>query len=391
MHILCVIPFYKPAYVYGGPTRSIPTLCENLVTLGCDVTVYTTNANGSTVLPVTPNQANMVDGVEVYYFQRSVRGTYFYSANLGQACHRHAREFDLIYVASNWGYPFVPACRSAQAARTPYVITPRASFKRNTWEGRFAKKLCYHWLVERRLINRAAAVHYTTALERNDSLWLKLRPPDFIIPNPVDLAEFEQLPPRGLFRAKYGIPSDREVILYLGRVEPAKGLDIALESFAKVAMTNPKANLVIAGPEEDNYRRVLDRMIVALNIVKRVLLTGLLDARTRLEALFDTDVFILTSYSENLGMSAVEAMAAGVPVLVSDRVGLADDIQHEQMGVVVPLDVEAIARHLRELLNSPDQRQLMGRRAAQIVREKYAPRPVAEAMRDKFQQIIDHA
>jgi len=87
----------------------------------------------------------------------------------------------------------------------------------------------------------------------------------------------------------------------------------------------------------------------------------------------------------------VEAMAAGLAIIISDQVGLSDDVRLAQAGIVVPLDVEAIARHLRELLNSPDQRQLMGRRAAQIVREKYAPRPVAEAMRDKFQQIIDHA
>ena len=391
MRILCVVPFYKPAYVYGGPSRSIPTLCENLGALGCDVTVYTTNSNGSTVLPVTPNQVNLVDGVEVYYFQRSVRGTYFYSANLGQACHRHAREFDLVYVASNWGYPFVPACRSAYRAGVPYVVTPRTSFMRRAWQGKYLKKYVYHRLVEQRLINRAAALHYTTVLEETESAWLELPPHSFVVPNPLNVSEFEQLPPRGSFHVRLKLDEDASIVLYLGRVEPRKGLDLTLTSFAAIAKEYPKAMLVLAGPEEDGYLRVLQRMAIDLDLEKRLIFTGYLGAPERLEAFADADIFMLTSYSENFGMSVVEAMAAGVPVVVSDRVGLADDIQHEQMGVVVPLDVEAIARHLRELLGNPDQRQRLGQRAAQIVREKYAPRPVAEAMRDKFQQIIDHA
>ena len=391
MHILCVIPFYKPAYVYGGPTRSIPTLCENLVTLGCDVTVYTTNANGSTVLPVTPNQANMVDGVEVYYFQRSVRGTYFYSANLGQACHRHAKEFHLIYVASNWGYPFVPACRSAYRAGVPYVVTPRTSFMRRAWQGKYLKKYVYHRLVEQRLINRAAALHYTTVLEETESAWLKLSPHSFVVPNPLNVSEFEQLPPRGSFRARFALDRDASIVLYLGRVEPRKGLDLALASFAAIAKEYPKAMLVLAGPEENGYLQVLQRLAIDLDLERRLIFTGFLGARERLEAFASSDVFILTSYSENFGMSVVEAMAAGLAIIISDQVGLSDDVRLAQAGIVVPLDVDAISCRLRELLGNPDQRQRLGQRAAQVVREKYAPRPVAVAMRDKLQQIIDHA
>lgn len=371
--------------------RSVSTLCENLVTLGYDITVYTTNANGSMILPVAPNQPNLINGVEVHYFQRRGRNGYFYSPQLSRACYQHVTEFDLVYVVSNWAFPFMPACHSALVTKVPFVISPRASFKKNTWEGKIVKKLSYHLLIERYLITHAAAIHYTTELEQKDSLWLRLRPPAFVVPNPVNFSEFQQMPAKGLFRAKYAISPTRKVILFLGRVESAKGLDFSLKSFAEIASTNSNVSFVIAGPEEDNYGSVIDKMVGDLKIGDCVLRTGQLDSQSRLEALVDSDVFVLTSYSENFGMSVVEAMAAGVPVVVSDRIGLADLIHSEQIGFVVPLDVDTISCKLRELLDNDEQRRIIGHKAARVVREKFAPLLVAETMNDMFREIVRYS
>ena len=382
---LFVTPFYKPAHVYGGPTYSISTLCETLANSGSEVTVFTTNANGKSKLPVQPGTLQTIDGVHVYYFERDVPGNYFHSNQLRSACYRQIQRsmFDLVYIASNWGYPFLPACRASYTKRVPYIVSPRASFKRNTWKGKFLKKFGYHVLLERPLIQRASLLHYTTALESNDSHWLRLRAPEVIIPNPVRLREFDKLPARGCFRKIFNISSEKKIILILGRIDPDKGIDLGLQAFRRVIHQIPEALLVIAGPEENNYIQRLLGWAAELNITKQILLTGLLNFSQKLEAFTDADVFLSPSRSENFGMSIVEAMACRLPIIVSDQVGVADTILKENAGLVVPLDPSRMSDAMVYMLQNPWLRQEYGDKGARIVHEQFS----AESIAQKFLQL----
>lgn len=390
LQFLFVSPYYKPAYVYGGPSRSIPILCEALAGMGAGVTVFTTNANGRENLAIPCGVPQNVGGVQVHYFERDLPGNYFFSRKLRQACHDRIRrsDFDLVYVASNWGYPFLPACRAALGAKIPYVITPRTSFMQSTWRGKYVKKRLYHDFLERPLINNASALHYTTSFEAQESAWLKLKTETFIVPNPVNLAEFEQLPEDQNFRRRYGIAESENVLLYLGRVEQRKGIELSLSAFARITDSFPASRFVIAGPEEDDYKKILLKRIAELNIVDRVIFTGYLNPSQRLDALVDANLFILTSYSENFGMSVVEAMAAGLPVVISDRVGLADIVQRRGAGLVVPLDIEKISGALIALLHDPMLCRQIGNRAKRVLHESYAPETVAHDMLREFDRIL---
>ena len=378
--ILVVTPFYKPAYIYGGPSRSIPALCEGLAELGYEVTVFTTNANGRDSLDLMANKPLYKNGVRVTYYHRDLKGSYFYSRSLARACHDHIPEFDIVYVSSNWGFPFLPACRVARQSGVPYVVTPRTSFMRGTWKGKRIKKGIYHYIFERTLINHASAIHYTTQLEVRESSWLRLLPPYFVVPNPVSLDEFKHPPDRGKFRKKWGIMPNDEIVLFLGRIEPRKGLDILLPAFSGVAVHFPNAKLILAGPEEDEYRRVLQHMAEQLGIDDRIIFTEYLDSPERLEALRDADVFALTSYSENFGMAVVESMAAGTPVVVSDRVGVADVVEKTNAGLVTSLDIEDVVRSLKFLLQDREERVLCGKNGKAAAKQYFSPAQVARAM-----------
>lgn len=390
IRLLFVTPYYKPAHVYGGPSYSVPALCEALVNLGAEVTVFSTNANGQRNLPGSPGTLHDIDGVQVYYYKRDLPGNYFYSTQLRSACYNQIRSsaFDLVYVASNWGYPFLPSSRSARSRSIPYVVTPRTSFMESTWKGKYFKKKIYHDLVERSLINGASALHYTTSFEVQESAWLDLNPQAFVVPNPVQFAEFELLPERKIFRRRYGILESDKVLLYLGRVEQRKGIDISLSAFAQIADNFPDSKFVIAGPEEDNYKKTLVEMVSKLNIIDRVIFTGYLNPSQRLEALVDANLFILTSHSENFGMSVVDALAVGLPVIISDRVGLADIVQQENLGLVTPLEVEKVSLALITLLQNATLCKEIGCRARKIVREKYTPEVVADKMLIEFDRIL---
>lgn len=388
MRLLVVTPFYKPAFVYGGPARSIPSLCEGFAQLQTEVTVFTTNANGKQSLAVEPRKEIDVDGVKVHYFLRDLPGSYFISSQLARACYRQTSYFDLVYVVSTWGFPFMPACDAARRANVPYVVSPRTAFMHDTWKSMFLKKGLYHCLFERMPLRSAAALHYTTELELQESKWLKLRPHPFIVPNPVTLDEFDQLPVKGLFRHKRGISTDCRLILFLGRIEQRKGLDKAVRAFSQVVDVFPFARLVIAGPEEDKYQGELQAISQQLGVHEQVIFTGYLNANERLEALADADLSILTSYSENFGMAIVEAMACSLPVVVSDRVGIADMIDKEQAGIVTPLDPGAIATALLRLMSDPELARSMGASGSRAVRQRYTPSAVAQHMLSEFDCIL---
>lgn len=388
MRLLVITPFYKPAYVYGGPPRSISALCEEFVNLGNPTTVITTNANGRESLKVDTNRFYDLEGVRVRYFSRDIPGNYFFSRSLSQFCYEHITDYDLVYVSSNWGFPFLPACRAAYKARVPYIVTPRTSFMRKTWIGKYLKKKAYHYGFERRLINKASAIHYTSELEVAESKWLNLTPPFFIVPNPVSLKEFESMPLRGKFRERWRIDFSTSIILFLGRIEPRKGIDITLKALAKIVSDYPKAKLVLSGPEEDDYLKTVQNMSDELGISRQVLITGYLGPSERLDALRDADIFILTSYSENFGMAVVEAMASGLPVIISEKVGIADVIRQGRAGLVTSLVPTDVALALRMMLSDKKKAMQMGDAGKIVARRNFSPGVVAQKMLGEFNKIL---
>ena len=314
------------------------------------------------------------------YCQRDLPGNYFFSRQLSQTCHAEIRKnkFDVVYIAHNWAFPFLSACRSAYHAGVPYIVSPRASLKRVTWRGKFIKKWLYHILIERYWIERADIIHYTTQMEMDDSAWLKLKPPSVIIPNPINLAEFHHLPQKGVFRSKHKIAGDASLLLYLGRVERAKGVDLALQALSLVLPKHPDCVLVIAGPDEDNYISVLRQEAQDLGIQDKVVFTGLLSPVQRLEALRDSDIFVFPSHSENFGMAVAEAMLCELSVVVSDQVGISEFIIANHAGMVVPLEAHAFSEAIITLFENSDLRIQYTHRAAAVIRENFSPSHIAE-------------
>lgn len=346
---------------------------------GAEVNVYTTNANRASLLDIEVNKNIDINNVLVTYFELKKRNNFFYSPKLGGACYRNIHQYDCIYIYSNWGYPFIPACRAALKHNVPYVVAARTAFMKRTWKGKYFKKMMYHLLVERRLINRAAMLHYTTELEFLESRWLGLKPKSCIVPNPVDLTEFNQPPPRGLWRASHSIPANAILVLFLGRIEKRKGLDVTLKSFAR-AIKSENVLLTLAGPEEDGYIKELQALAEKLGVSKQLLFPGYLDSQTRLQALVDADIFILSSYSENFGMAVVEAMASGLPVVISDQVGIAPIVKAAEAGIVTSLDSSDIADAFETLIFNRQKRAYLGQKAALAARENFAPPKIAQSM-----------
>ena len=390
MRILFVASYYKPAYIYGGPVRSVSALAEQLASLGHEVTIFTTNANGDVDLDVPTDKPVEVDGLLVHYFRRSssLPGRYFYASDLGRACRTDVAKYDIVYISATWTYPYVAAGWSARHADVPYVVCPRGSFMEWSMGRKWLKKRIYLQLVERRFTEAASAIHCTSEMELEQIEQWKFKSPAVLIPNGVDLSPYQRLPSRGSLRQALRIPASAPVSLYVGRMHAMKRIDRTVEAFSSVVRTLPGAHLILVGPDEDGSGERARRWVTQHGLSDCVHFTGGLAGDQLLQAYVDSDLLVLLSHRENFGMVVVEAMAAGLPVLLSSNVGLASDVQNAGAGVVVDADSPQVETAWLGLLASQEQRNSMAGAARQIAQSRFSSEAAAQQMSDLFERII---
>ena len=383
MHIGVVVPFYKPASIYGGPVYSVSALCEGLVRMGAAVTVLTTDANGAEALAVPAGQPVNVDGVPVYYYPcvgLRLAANYFYAPQLKLACQKKIRSFDVLYIFGVWTYAMQAGARAALSADVPYLLSPRGSLMTWSMSQKAIKKRAYLALVERRLINGAAAIHCTSYQEEQQLATWGFRPPSVVIPNAVDLAPFAELPPRGKLRQELSVPADGTLSLFVGRLHKMKRLDLLIQAFARLAGVMTNTHLLIVGPEGDGSGKEAQRQVQELGLSHRVHFAGLLTGMALMQAYADADMHVLISHRENFAMVIAEAMAAGLPVLVTEEVGLAEEVAKAGAGYSVAADIGKIVAAWGELLSHAGLRREMGQRGYDLVRQKFAYEVVSAQM-----------
>jgi len=268
----------------------------------------------------------------------------------------------------------------------PYVVTPHGMLTQWSLRQKWLKKKIYMMLRLRRDLEGAAALHFTSATERDAVALLKLRPKVIVEPLGVDLREFESLPAKGSFRAKFPGIAGRKIVLFLGRVHPGKGLEYLIPALA--AIERDDAMLVAVGPDSGGYQSVLKRMADENKVAQRVLFTGMLRGRDRIEALTDADIFAIPSEHENFGVVVVEALACGTPVIVSNGVALSGEVTAAGVGASVPVgDVPGLAKELKRWLGDDVLRCAAAKRARPFAFERFDWARLAMAWRDHYAQL----
>ena len=198
------------------------------------------------------------------------------------------------------------------------------------------------------------------------------------MPNGVNPDEFANLQGREPFRTRYGL-GDAPVCLFLGRLHPRKGVDVLVRAFREANI--PGARLVIAGPDEG----MLPTLQPLLD--ERMVVTGYLDSAERLAALTAADLFCLPATGEGLSMAALEAMAAGLPVILSPGCNLPEAAE-AGAGLVVEPQVEPLAAALRSLLPDAERRLFMGAAGRALVRERFTWAAVAAQLERVYENLV---
>jgi glycosyltransferase involved in cell wall biosynthesis len=388
MKILHVTLAYEPAWHLGGVVRAVSQLCRGQAALGHQVTVYATDSGLDRRMEVSTRQPVELGGVKVYYFKTEYSLRYGYSPAMREACRTNLKKFDIIHLASPWAYPGIAAGQVARRHGIPYVMSLHGSLHLRNHAVRFFKKWLYLNLVEGTNLRRAAAIHYTTDLERKESIDIGHRAPSFVVPNGVDISEFDNLPDKLEAKIKLALPPNNLLILFFGRLEPIKALDTLVKAFAKaIAVTSLQAVLCLAGPDFGQQALLLE-LARSLAISDRVIFPGYIPPERRKAILASADLMALVSHGENFGISALEGMLAGVPALLSTNVGFYQEAVAAGAALAVPVQDGPMGKALSQLLADPANLKAMGRAAYTFARGRYDYKVVAATMVQAYKEIL---
>lgn len=389
MKILHVISTLAPHF--GGPVHVVLGLARCQARLGHDVTICTTNANyPSGTLCVPKNRPVQDQGVSTWHF--SVQATsLLISVPMARWMRKTIEDFDVIDIHGLYRFPQTYSAWCARKAGKPHLIRPHGALDPFLYQ-----KSAYSVLIKRlyeRLfdlpnLNGATAIHYTTHDEMERVGFLGLTTPAVVVPNAVDWNAFETLPPRGSFRARLDIAANIPLALFLGRVNFTKGLDLLVPAFAHVAREVREAVLVIVGPDNEGYGRNVRDWVREADLGQRVRFVGYLGPDEVKEAYVDAEVFVLPSYTENFGMTVIEAMACGCPVVISDHVNIWREVQEAGAGRVVGLDHRMLAEAIVSVLRNRDAAREMGAAGRAFVRRRFTWNRVVEELTVVYKAMV---
>jgi glycosyltransferase involved in cell wall biosynthesis len=377
MKILHVIPSLSAAD--GGPSAMLRTLAGGLNRAGIEVHVASTGDS-------TEDQPVLRDGVTWCTFRRQ---TSFYKISwpLSRWLAQNVNQYALVHIHALFSFAPAAAAYWAHKRGIPYVVRPLGVL--NLWgmanRRPLVKALSFR-LLERRIVENAAWVHFTSRQEMEEAAALGVAMRSKVIPNPLPAAE---LAARGRFRASHPDLAERRIILFLSRFDRKKGMDLLLPAFAQIRNEFPDSVLVLAGSGDSALVDSLRARIRQLGIERDVFWPGFLDAEQKHEALADADLFVLPSYSENFGIAAAEALAAGCPVIVSNQVAIHSDITAADAGIVVPCNTAAIATAMRQVLTDPGGRAAMAARGRALAESRYSLASVTNELLAAYSEMTE--
>jgi glycosyltransferase involved in cell wall biosynthesis len=385
MRVLHVIP--SVAEMRGGPSFMVRTLAAGLAEVGVAADIATTDDNGGGRSGVELGVPVAGDGFTSWYFPRQSR-FYTVSLPLGQWLTQRSGDYDLVHIHALFSYSSAAAAFAARRSGTPYIVRPLGTLNRWGMRNRRPrlKELSFRW-VESRILKNAALVHFTSEQEREEAAELGVNGASAIIPNPVRIAD-EDCSMRGAFRARYPELRDKAVVLFLSRFDRKKGLDLLVPAFVRARRQFPGCALVLAGDGDPALVSELKTEIGRLGAANDVVWAGFLSGDEKRAALADADLFVLPSYSENFGIAAVEAMNAGVAVIVSDQTGIHREIVQAGAGVSVPCEVDALAGAMGWLLADAGRRGEMGRNGRELAREHFSVGAVVRRTVEAYEEVL---
>ncbi len=389
MRVLNVISSVNPSG--GGTTEAIKQLGQVLLHQGHTVEVACLDAPNSSWLKTFPLKIHALG---------PGRSDYKYSKHFVPWLRRNAAHYDVVIVNGIWQYSSfgvwlaLHSFRKRGSHTPPYFVFTHGMldpwFKR-TYPLKHLKKWLYWPWAEYRVLRDAQAVLFTCEEERilaRDSFWL-YKCNEIVVNFGTAAPTGDPAVQRQTFLSQFPELRHKRLLLFLSRIHIKKGCDLLIEAFAKVAGAEDSLHLVIAGPDQTGWQAELQKQAKKLGIAQKIAWTGMLSGDLKWGAVYAAEVLVLPSHQENFGIVVAEAMACGVPVLISNKVNIWREVAADGAGLVANDDLDGTIELLKKWLAMlPDEQQIIQQKAKQCFTERFE---IHKAVKDFLEKILPRA
>lgn len=375
LRVLHVIPSISS--IHGGPTRAMHHILSAMSSTGVTIDLATSDDDGSGRRLSIPATELLIAPTKVFVFRKLLE-FYKFAPGFIFWFWRCARDYDVVHVHALFSFLSVAAAVIARFHGVPYVVRPLGTLSTYGVARRRPKlKLLSLSLIEGPILRHAAAVHFTSDAEMREAEALSVIIRSVVIPLAVEMPSRLHIGKPATTASLISHPFE---ILYLSRLDPKKNVEGLLRGIQLVRAKLPAIRLVIAGDGDPHYVASLKQLADDVHVSDAIEWVGFVEGAAKTALLSYASIYVLTSFSENFGIAVAEALAAGLPCVVTSGVAISADIAEYAAGIVVPPVPEAIAEAIVSLLGDATARQTASRNASRLAAERFS----TEAMRTKL-------
>jgi glycosyltransferase involved in cell wall biosynthesis len=375
MRVLHVIPSVSERS--GGPATAIVPMCRSLREKGIGVELVATDEG----LPqVNTDRLADFKGVPARFFPVQLGASFKYSRPLASWLRENVRDFDMAHIHAVFNHASVAAASACRNADVPYVMRPLGTLDPWSMRQKPVRKRVFWFVSGRKMLQQSAAVHYTTQAEKQATETFLGLNHGWVIPLGVEVGQVSQS--NGLEEWFPALAGQRYVLV-LSRLDPKKALDVLIKSFVSLARRPEFGSwrLVIAGDGPRDHVAMLKEKAANSH---RIMFTGWVEGEQKETLLRNASLLALPSRQENFGFCVLEAMARGVPVLLSPQVNLASEIEAANAGWVV--DRDEFDGALSTALADDDERTRRGT-AAYVFAQRYSWEKTAADLINLYEEV----
>lgn len=370
MKILEVIPYF--AKKHGGEVNVCLNISKKLAEKH-KVTIITTD------FEIDNNYQNITN-VEIITFPYFINLNFFLISPLMKKwLSQHIKEFDIVHLHAFRSFQNVIVYHYARKHKIPYIIQAHGSLP--LLQKHFLKKI-FDKLWGEQILKNAEKVIALNETEAGKYRKLGVKKDRIeIIPNGIDLKEYEKLPTKGKFREKYNIKPEEKIILYLGRLHKTKGIGLLLNAYSELQKELEQTKLVIVGPD-DGFLTELKNLSKNLKISDTTIFTGPLYEKEKLEAYIDADVFVTPKFS-GLPITFLESMACGTPIITTTKGDQLDWID-KNVGYVVEYDKTELKKAITKIINNKKLKTKYHKKGQNLIKTKYNWETISAIVKETY-------
>ena len=363
MNILLVIPYLTP--IYGGPTVIFKKIIDVLSNFNYNITIITTTANGDHELDIQTNIIQIKNGLSYIYFRRRGPKFLMFSPSLFYWLFNNLKKYDLVHIHCVFNLFSFLTCFFSKLFNLPYILSPHGALDPYCFSYKWWKKIPYYYFIERFNLFNSKIIHVTSSMEASAISGLGYASKIYSLPLCIDF------PISHLSNRTF---SESLNLIFVSRLDPIKGLPVLFEA---ISLINQKSkiiiNLKIIGDGDPKYVLILKNLTRIIGISQQVSFYGFLEKSQIFQIFAHSDVFVLPSFHENFSLVTAEALAAGLPVIITDQVGISGDVINSNAGDIIPVNMPVALADAILKYSDPTVRQKASENAKRLAEKNYSP------------------